>query len=84
MNKCHCIVCQKPMINIVENGTLQPSGGCAFQTTGHYGCGVFDPMNGSVLEIAICDECLNRASKRGEVVIVDQDGPRPAGDLTAN
>lgn len=74
---CKCIACQRPMTNIAEDGTLQPSGGTAFQTRGHYGSTVFDPMDGSLLEIAVCDGCLTAASLHGNVVLVDHDGARP-------
>lgn len=74
---CNCIVCQRPMSNIAEDGTLQPSGGTAFQTPGHYGSTVFDPMDGSMLEIAVCDDCLTRASGQGHVVLIDDEGARP-------
>lgn len=76
MTDCTCIVCQRPMPNIAEDGTLQPSGGTAFQTRGHYGSTVFDPMDGSMLEIAVCDDCLTGASGRGQVVLIDDDGAR--------
>lgn len=74
---CRCIACGKTMGNIQEDGTLQPKGGLAFQTQGHYGSTVFDPMDGSLLEIAVCDDCLGSASRRGDVVLVDSDGARP-------
>lgn len=77
MTDCICIVCRKPMANIQDNGTLQPSGGTAFQTHGHYGSTVFDPMDKSLLEIAVCDDCLGTASRRGDVVLVDREGARP-------
>jgi hypothetical protein len=41
----------------------QPYDGLAFQSQGHYGSTVFDPMDGTYLEINICDECLLRASE---------------------
>lgn len=73
---CNCIACGKPMKNYQDDGTLQPSGGLAFQTQGHYGSAVFDPMDGSLLEIAVCDDCIGRASRRNEVVLVDNKGVR--------
>ena len=48
----------------MEDGDInQPYGGLAFQSEGHYGSTVFDPMDGTYLEVNICDECLLRASE---------------------
>lgn len=52
-----CIVCKKELQNIFEEGH-QPMNGLSFKTYGHYGSTYFDPMNGSSLCIAVCDECI--------------------------
>jgi hypothetical protein len=52
-----CIACGKSLLNLATEG-YQPSGGLAFQTSGHYGS-TFDPMDGSTLEIVVCDDCVN-------------------------
>ena len=57
---CECIKCGAKMDNIAERG-FQPMGGTAFSTRGHYGSTVFDPMDGTALEIAVCDKCLAAA-----------------------
>lgn len=46
--------------------TVHPMGGLHFQTYGHYGSRVFDPMDGkdTRLDIAICDECVIANVKR--------------------
>lgn len=67
MDKLPCIVCGTPLNNVLEDG-LQPMDGLAFETLGHYGSTVFDPMNGSWLEIAICDNCLVAAAKERRVL----------------
>lgn len=55
---CECIRCGKKLEDIMEGGqSVQPSGGIAFVTHGHYGSTVFDPMDGSWCEIVVCDEC---------------------------
>ena len=77
MADCTCIACGKAMANIQEDGTLQPSGGTAFQSRGHYGSTVFDPMDGSLIEIAVCDDCLGDAIERNRVVHVDHGGATP-------
>lgn len=63
-----CICCSKGMDNITPNG-VQPNDGVAFHSYGHYGSSFFDPLDGTCIQIVICDECLERA---GEKVI----GPR--------
>lgn len=66
--KVTCIVCKKDLENIDnENNGMQPSKGLAFQTQGHYGTTVFDPMDGSTLEITVCDPCMTDARKAGIV-----------------
>ena len=65
-----CFCCGKQMGNWIydsprPDGTkthvnVHPMGGLHFQTYGHYGSRVFDPMDGrgTTLDIAICDECI--------------------------
>jgi hypothetical protein len=61
-----CIVCDRELTNI--DGPNQPSNGIAFSTPGHYGTTVFDPMDGSRLEINVCDPCMRGAATRGQVL----------------
>lgn len=67
--KLACIKCEKNLENILADIPLregqQPVGGLAFMTTGHYGSSFFDPMDGTYIEVSICDECLIDADKRG-------------------
>lgn len=65
----HCLCCREKLANMQElrNG-VQPSGGLAFHTTGHYGSMLFDPIDGSSIHIAICDPCVETAIGRGDVV----------------
>ena len=60
-----CIRCEKQLENILEGGPHQPVNGLAFSTPGHYGSTYFDPMNGSYLELSICDDCVRWAHERG-------------------
>lgn len=64
-----CIVCGGVLDNILENGGNQPIGGLAFSSPGHYGTTVFDPMDGSVLELNVCDKCLKAAIDEESVVL---------------
>lgn len=34
-------------------------GGVAFLSHGHFGSSVFDPMDGSIIQIVLCDPCLS-------------------------
>lgn len=66
--KLHCICCGFRMANITADlglGGHQPSGGLSFHTYGHYGSTFFDPMDGSFIQIAVCDECLEKADTKG-------------------
>lgn len=54
-----CIVCgyqPDTAYNGCENN--QPYKATAFISYGHYGSTFFDPMDGSYIEINVCDECL--------------------------
>ena len=55
-----CFVCGKELENFQWDSAVEvhPSGGLAFRTYGHYGSVVFDPMDGTSLDIAICDLCV--------------------------
>lgn len=58
MNKCNCVVCDKELDNIQDEGGFQPYGGISFRSYGHYGSCRFDPMDGSWVELVLCDECF--------------------------
>lgn len=65
-----CIVCKKELDNVDIGGgeRNQPFAGTAFISHGHYGSTSFDPMDGSYLEINVCDVCLVRAGAAGAVI----------------
>jgi hypothetical protein len=62
MNPVPCFICGKQMPAICDSHTNQPSGGTAFEARGHYGSGVFDPMDltgeKTIVELAVCDDCF--------------------------
>lgn len=64
----NCIVCKKSLENVFDQDN-QPNDGLAFQSSGHYGSTVFDPMDGTHLEINVCDPCLKQAGEDGNVMI---------------
>lgn len=63
MARCVCIICGTEVDNLSPDG-YQPGDGLAFQTFGHYGSAKFDPMDGSILAITICDSCLDARRDR--------------------
>lgn len=73
-DKINCFCCDKELDNMHYKSRntesyvyVHPMGGLHFCTNGHYGSSVFDPMDGSSLDIAICDECvmLHKSKIRG-------------------
>jgi hypothetical protein len=66
-----CFCCDKVMENMHYESRLNdsyvyvhPIDGLHFQTRGHYGSTMFDPMDGSSLDIAICDDCIKQRAER--------------------
>lgn len=72
-----CLVCKRSLDNIQPNGN-QPLRGLEFTSPGHYGSGVFDPMDGTRLVINICDACLTEAALKGHVLLSQPPRPMPA------
>lgn len=66
-DELHCISCGREMFNLMEDRGHQPIGGLSFHTYGHYGSSFFDPMDGSAIQIAVCDKCLQSADGKGQV-----------------
>lgn len=64
-DKLHCICCCREMDNIMAGKGHQPNDGLSFHTYGHYGSTFFDLLDGSAIQIAVCDECLEEADKKG-------------------
>jgi hypothetical protein len=63
-----CIVCGRQMRSVVGRHHNQPMDGLSFASHGSYGSTVFDPMNGSMLEINVCDPCVQLAAADGRVL----------------
>ncbi len=69
MKQLNCIVCNKELEPALpEPEHNQPYGGTSFTSQGHYGSTVWDPMDGSSLEINVCDECLVKAAYKDQVL----------------
>lgn len=65
-----CIICKKQIKPLYE-GEHTPEYATTFHTSGHDGSGLFDPMDGSFLQINICDNCLAAAAEQ-DLVLVGQ------------
>jgi hypothetical protein len=63
-----CVVCGIYLRNVWDEAENQPKDGLAFSSRGHYGSTVFDPMDGTFIELNICDKCLIEAGERGRVL----------------
>ena len=61
-----CIVC-KTWLPTVDN--LQPSGGTAFETAGHYGSTITDHMDGTRYVTFVCDGCVSEAMKSQDAIV---------------
>lgn len=64
-----CIVCDSELSESFQ-GTEenQPHKATCFMTQGHYGSTFFDPMDGTWLEINVCDDCLKKAQEKKQIL----------------
>ena len=63
-----CVRCDSPLENVFDDAENQPHAGLAFTSAGHYGGTLFDPMDGSYIEISLCDKCLAKMRDAGRVL----------------
>ena len=70
-SKIPCLVCGKELDNWVYESRggdseieVHPMDGLQFRTYGHYGSTIFDPMDGTFLDIAICDPCIMKNANK--------------------
>ncbi len=76
MTTLKCIICTKQLEPVwpadqfpQDKNVNQPWAGTTFHSEGQYGSTIFDPMDGSFLEINICDDCLKlRESEEGFIL----------------
>lgn len=59
-----CFKCGKTLENAFPDSDNQPSDGTEFSTHGHYGSTFWDSMDGEVLVLNVCDECLAAQTDR--------------------
>lgn len=67
MKTLNCICCDCELENIMGSDGHQPDDGLSFYSYGHYGTTFFDPMDGSYIQIAVCDPCLRTADAKGQI-----------------
>jgi hypothetical protein len=68
MKPVPCIVCGKVLEEAMSDTDNQPYKATTFVTYGHYGSTFFDPMDGSSIEINVCDDCLEKAKLDKKIV----------------
>lgn len=54
---CSCLKCGKDLENVGEK-CVHPIDGLAFRSYGNYGSTTFDPLDGTWLDIVVCDVCI--------------------------
>jgi hypothetical protein len=74
-----CVACDYAIPNEPHTtGVNQPDGGLSFTSYGHWPSSLFDPMDGSYLEVNVCDQCLLRAGSKGQVLLhLGASSPKP-------
>lgn len=82
MSTLSCIVCDCSLDSCMqmEEGANQPYKGTVFTSHGQYGSTIFDPMDGSYLEINICDACLAEKARTNYVLINKNESIRFVSD----
>jgi hypothetical protein len=70
-----CIVCDYQP-DIAYNGCEinQPYKATTFLSRGHYGSTFFDPLNGTIIEVNVCDECLRKALEKKQILHYTRNG----------
>lgn len=64
-----CIVCGRELREVSPGySENQPSDGVVAIINGNYGSTVFDPFDGTHLEVNVCDPCLVKAGEKGRVL----------------
>lgn len=70
-----CLICGM-QVETEFGSPEQGSGGTCFSTPGHYGSTAFDPMDGSLLSVILCDPCLIGHAER-VLICTDTEADEP-------
>jgi hypothetical protein len=63
-----CIVCGVKPDSVEQlDVNNQPYKATTFASHGHYGSTAYDPMDGSFIEVNVCDACLRESARTGRV-----------------
>jgi hypothetical protein len=70
-----CIGCHRALTAVFpdamnEGDYVQPAEANSFTSSGTYGSRVFDPLDGSHVQVNVCDDCLWAALECGEAAIL--------------
>lgn len=79
MTPLNCIACNKKLETAIPPEAAdhnQPYGATIFTARGQFGSTIFDPMNGTYLEINVCDDCLHKAAVQNQVLLCGTPQPR--------
>lgn len=80
MNELPCIKCSKQLEPAFGGSDTRnaPWGATVFISYGQYGSTLFDEMDGTYLELNICDDCLREIARAGKILHVKpQQAPPP-------
>jgi hypothetical protein len=70
-----CLVCNRPLKPVfpdhpLPSGYIQPSQANTLTSRGTYGSEIFDPLDGALVAVNVCDPCLKAAIKGGTAEIL--------------
>ncbi len=77
-----CVRCDKPLESVGKNWPEefecnQPYDGTTFISHGQYGSTVWDPFDGSYIEINVCDDCLQELAEDNRVLVTHAKRKQP-------
>jgi hypothetical protein len=67
--KKRCLICERE----IQTGTISVCAATVWHSSGNYGSGVYDPIDGhTFLEAYVCDACLLQKKELIEEVVVER------------
>jgi hypothetical protein len=81
-----CVRCDKELESATENWPEeheynQPYDGTTFISHGQYGSTVWDPFDGSYIEINVCDDCLQQLAADKNVLVTHPKRNQPEQEI---
>jgi hypothetical protein len=77
-----CLCCGKPLNSAIPGLNDLPLKATVFVSHGNYGSTVFDPFDGSFLQVNVCDDCLRTGQAQGRVLFSPRAPASPPPVLT--